>query len=122
VLTRKVAITLEAGHAVEIIEEAFARFGLQGIANTDQGRQFTVIDFTGAVLNKGCTLSMDGRGAGVTTSLSSAFGAAPGTSGSTSRHMTAWPQPVLTLQVTSTGTTLKDRIPVWIESRLNRPV
>ena len=63
VLTHKVAITLEACHAVEIIEEAFARFGLPEIVNTDQGSQFTASDFTDAVLNKGCKLSMDGRGA-----------------------------------------------------------
>ncbi len=63
VLTHKVAITLEACHAVEIIEEAFARFGLPEIVNTDQGSQFTASDFTDAVLAKGCKLSMDGRGA-----------------------------------------------------------
>jgi putative transposase len=63
VLTHKVAITLEACHAVEIIEQAFARFGLPEIVNTDQGSQFTASDFTDAVLNKGCKLSMDGRGA-----------------------------------------------------------
>ena len=63
VLTHKVAITLEACHAVEIIEEAFARFGLPEIVNTDQDSQFTASDFTDAVLNKGCELSMDGRGA-----------------------------------------------------------
>ena len=63
VLTHKVAITLEACHAVEIIEAAFARFGLPEIVNTDQGSQFTASDFTDAVLDKGCKLSMDGRGA-----------------------------------------------------------
>ncbi len=63
VLTHKVAITLEACHAVEIIEEAFARFGIPAIVNTDQGSQFTASDFTDSVLKKGCKLSMDGRGA-----------------------------------------------------------
>ena len=63
VLTHKVAITLEACHAVEIIEDAFARFGLPEIVNTDRGGQFTASDFTDAVLSKGCKLSMDGRGA-----------------------------------------------------------
>ena len=89
VLTHKVAITLEACHAFEIIEEAFARFGLPQIGNTDQGSQVTASDFTIAVLNKGCELSMDGRGAWRETSPLSAFGAAPSTSESTSRHMTA---------------------------------
>ena len=63
VLTHKVAITLEACHAVEIIEEAFARLGLPEIVNTDQSSQFTASDFTDAVLNKGCKLSMGGQGA-----------------------------------------------------------
>ena len=63
VLAHKVAITLEACHAKEIIEQAFARHGTPEIVNTDQGSQFTAIEFTDAVLAKGCKLSMDGRGA-----------------------------------------------------------
>ncbi len=63
VLTHKVAITLEACHAREIIEEAFARFGKPEIVNTDQGSQFTAEEFTLAVLKQGCKLSMDGKGA-----------------------------------------------------------
>ena len=62
VLTHNVAITLEACHAVELIEEAFARFGLPEIVNTDQGSQFTAGDFTDVVLNKGRKLSMDRQG------------------------------------------------------------
>ena len=63
VLAHKVAITLEACHAREIIEQAFARHGTPEIVNTDQGSQFTATEFTDAVLAKGCKLSMDGRGA-----------------------------------------------------------
>ena len=63
VLAHKVAITLEASHAREIIEEAFARYGTPGIVNVDQGSQFTAEEFTSAVLAKGCKPSMDGRGA-----------------------------------------------------------
>ena len=63
VLAHKVSITLEACHAVEAIEQAFARFGIPDIVNTDQGSQFTAEDFTQAVLSRGCKLSMDGRGA-----------------------------------------------------------
>ena len=57
------AITLEAVHAKEVIEWAFARYGAPEIVNTDQGSQFTAEEFTGVVLAKGCKLSMDGRGA-----------------------------------------------------------
>ena len=63
VLAHKVAITLEACHAKEIIEQAFARFGVPAIVNTDQGSQFTAEEFTQAVIGRGCKLSMDGRGA-----------------------------------------------------------
>lgn len=62
VLTHKVAITLEACHAREIMAEAFTRFGTPEIVNTDQGSQFTADEFTEVVLAKGCKLSMDGRG------------------------------------------------------------
>lgn len=63
VLAHKLAITLEAIHAKEVIEQAFARYGAPEIVNTDQGSQFTAEEFTSAVLAKGCKLSMDGRGA-----------------------------------------------------------
>lgn len=63
VLAHKTATTLEAHHAVEIIEQAFAKFGLPEIVNTDQGSQFTAEEFTHAVLGRGIKLSMDGRGA-----------------------------------------------------------
>jgi putative transposase len=63
VLAHKVAITLEACHAREVIEQAFARWGTPEIVNTDQGSQFTASEFTEVVLGKGCRLSMDGRGA-----------------------------------------------------------
>lgn len=63
VLGHKVAITLEAVHAKEVIEQAFARYGVPEIVNTDQGSQFTAVEFTDVVLAKGCKLSMDGRGA-----------------------------------------------------------
>ena len=39
ILAHRVAITLEAKHAVEALEEAFARYGLPDIVNTDQGTQ-----------------------------------------------------------------------------------
>ena len=63
VLAHKVAITLEAVHAKEVIEQAFARYGTPEIVNTDQGSQFTAVEFTDVALARGCKLSMDGRGA-----------------------------------------------------------
>ena len=58
----RMAITLEATHAVEALEEAFARYGRPDIVNTDQGSQFTASTFTEAVLGRGIRLSMDGKG------------------------------------------------------------
>lgn len=63
VLASKVAITLEASHAKDVIEQAFVRYGVPDIVNTDQGGQFTAETFTKVVLDRGCQLSIDGRGA-----------------------------------------------------------
>ena len=63
VLAAKVAITLEACHAVDVLQEAFSRYGRPEIVNTDQGSQFTAHEFVQAVREQGCNLSMDGRGA-----------------------------------------------------------
>ena len=63
VLASKVAITLEACHAVDVLEEAFKLYGTPEIINTDQGSQFTATIFVDCVEAKGCKLSMDGRGA-----------------------------------------------------------
>src|SRR6202522_4246501 len=63
VLAHRVAITMEAMHAVEALEEAFAKHGQPEIVNTDQGSQFTATVFTDAVLSRGISLSMDGKGA-----------------------------------------------------------
>ena len=63
VLAHQVATTLEACHARDVIEQAFARWGTPEIVNTDPGSQFTATEFTDVVLTQGCQLSMDGRGA-----------------------------------------------------------
>ena len=63
VMAHKVATTLEACHAKEILQQALARHGTPEIVNTDQGSQFTAEEFTAMVLGSGAKLSMDGRGA-----------------------------------------------------------
>ena len=62
-LAAKVAITLEACHAVDVLQEAFYHHGTPEIVNTDQGSQFTADEFVQAVKDQGCKISMDGRGA-----------------------------------------------------------
>ena len=63
ILAHRVAITLEAVHAFEALQEAYARFGTPDIVNTDQGSQFTAQEFVDAVIGHGVQLPMDGRGA-----------------------------------------------------------
>jgi putative transposase len=63
VMAHKVATSLEAVHAKEIMQEAIARYGVPEIVNTDQGSQFTAEEFTQVVLSSNARLSMDGRGA-----------------------------------------------------------
>jgi putative transposase len=63
VMAHKVATSLEACHAKEIMQEAIAKYGAPEIVNTDQGSQFTAEEFTRAVLSSNARLSMDGRGA-----------------------------------------------------------
>src|SRR6516162_2975226 len=45
------------------LEDALARYGKPEIFNTDQGSQFTGAAFTGALADRGITISMDGKGA-----------------------------------------------------------
>lgn len=63
VLASKLAVTLEATHAIDVLQEAFRRHGKPDIVNTDQGSQFTAIEFVKTVKDHGCQLSMDGKGA-----------------------------------------------------------
>ena len=59
----RVSITLEADFCIEAVEEALARHGTPEISNTDQGSQFTSIDFIKVLAAREIKISMDGRGA-----------------------------------------------------------
>jgi putative transposase len=63
VLSHRVSITMEAAFCVEALEEALAKHGKPEIFNTDQGSQFTSLDFTGVLLDAKVSISMDGKGA-----------------------------------------------------------
>lgn len=62
VLSWRVSITLDSTFCIAALEEAIARYGCPTIMNTDQGAQFTSAAFTGALLDHGIRISMDGRG------------------------------------------------------------
>ncbi|WP_371824194.1 IS3 family transposase [Methylosinus sp. KRF6] len=63
VLAHRVSITMEADFCVEALEEALGKHGKPEIFNTDQGSQFTSIDFTSVLLDAKIAISMDGKGA-----------------------------------------------------------
>jgi putative transposase len=63
VLSWRLSNTLTADFCVEALQEALARFGKPEIFNTDQGSQFTSVDFTDVLNQHGIRISMDGRGA-----------------------------------------------------------
>jgi putative transposase len=54
---------METEFCLEAVEEALARYGKPAIFNTDQGSQFTSVDFTKQLLDNGISISMDGKGA-----------------------------------------------------------
>jgi len=62
VLAWRLSNTLDAGFCVEALREAMARYGKPEIFNTDQGSQFTSLDFSGVLKDAGIAISMDGRG------------------------------------------------------------
>jgi putative transposase len=61
VLSGAVSITMDVGFCLEALEQAL-EVAQPEIFNTDQGAQFTSIDFTGRRASAGIRLSMDGRG------------------------------------------------------------
>jgi putative transposase len=62
VLAWRLSNTMDAGFCVEALKEALERYGKPEIFNTDQGSQFTSLDFTGTLSDAGIAISMDGRG------------------------------------------------------------
>ena len=62
VLSWRLSNTMDASFCVEALDEALGRYGRPEIFNTDQGSQFTSLDFTGALKDAGIAISMDGRG------------------------------------------------------------
>ena len=62
VLAWRLSNTMDAGLCVEALNDALAKYGLPEIFNTDQGSQFTSLDFTGVLKKAEIAISMDGRG------------------------------------------------------------
>ena len=61
VLSWAVSITMDVGFCLEALEQAL-EVARPEIFNSDQGAQFTSLDFTGRLVSAGIQISMDGRG------------------------------------------------------------
>ncbi len=62
VLSWRLSNTLDARFCTEALTDALERYGRPEIFNTDQGSQFTSLEFTSVLKDAGVALSMDGRG------------------------------------------------------------
>ena len=62
VLAWRLSNTLTTDFCIEALQEAILRYGPPEIFNTDQGSQFTSIEFTGVLKAHGIRISMDGKG------------------------------------------------------------
>ncbi|HWA43126.1 MAG TPA: IS3 family transposase [Hypericibacter adhaerens] len=63
VLSWRLSISMAVDFCIEAVEEALARYGRPEIFNTDQGSQFTSIEFTRLLTENNIAISMDGKGA-----------------------------------------------------------
>lgn len=62
VLSWRLSNTLTADFCIEAVQEAINKHGKPDIFNTDQGCQFTSLEFTGLLKDNGIQISMDGKG------------------------------------------------------------
>jgi putative transposase len=61
VLSWEISLTLESDFCIEALKKALA-FGIPQVFNTDQGSQFTSIEFTKILQDASIQISMDGKG------------------------------------------------------------
>jgi len=62
VLAWRVSNSLDADFCVDALKDAIQRYGAPEIFNTDQGAQFTSLEFTNLLKQNNIRISMDGRG------------------------------------------------------------
>lgn len=63
ILSWRLSNTMTTDFCIQAVEDAIARYGKPEIFNTDQGSQFTSVEFTGLLKDNGIQISMDGKGA-----------------------------------------------------------
>jgi len=62
VLAWRLSNSMDARFCIEALDDALAEYGRPEIFNTDQGSQFTSLEFTGVLKGAQIAISMDGRG------------------------------------------------------------
>ena len=62
VLSWRISNSMDASFCVDCLEEALRNYSKPEIFNSDQGSQFTSVDFTGVLKGAEVQISMDGRG------------------------------------------------------------
>ena len=62
VLSWRLSNTLTTDFCMEAVQEAMKKYGTPEIFNTDQGSQFTSVEFTSLLKDSGIKISMDGKG------------------------------------------------------------
>ncbi len=62
VLSFRLSNTLDTSFCIEALGEALRNYGTPDIFNTDQGSQFTSLEFTDILINHNIKVSMDGQG------------------------------------------------------------
>jgi len=62
VLAWRLSNTLTTDFCLDAVQEAITQYGTPDIFNTDQGCQFTSLEFTGLLKDHGIQISMDGKG------------------------------------------------------------
>jgi putative transposase len=62
VLSWRISNTMDVTFCLDALEEAFKKYGKPEIFNSDQGSQFTSIDFISKLESKKIKISMDGKG------------------------------------------------------------
>lgn len=63
ILAWRLSNTMEVSFCIDAVEDALAKYGCPQIFNSDQGSQFTSVEFTRMLINNGIQISMDGKGA-----------------------------------------------------------
>ena len=61
VLSWRLSNTLDVSFCIEALEEAILKYKTPDIFNTDQGSQFTSLEFTDILIKNNIRISMDGR-------------------------------------------------------------